>query len=90
LNAAPKTRSMKREPRKSSMEPLRSRGPTLTPMQARWASEEARRQIADHVPLRRIGTAADMAQATLFLLSEASSYITGIDLPADGGLLLRM
>jgi len=64
-------------------------GATLTPMQARWATEEIRRQVASHVPLKRIGTAEDMAQATLFLLSDASSYVTGIDLPVDGGLLLR-
>jgi NAD(P)-dependent dehydrogenase (short-subunit alcohol dehydrogenase family) len=65
-------------------------GPTLTPLQARWADdEEARRQIADYVPLKRIGTAQDMAQACLFLLSDAASFITGIDLVVDGGLLLR-
>ena len=64
-------------------------GPTLTPMQARWDSEEIRRQVADYVPLGRIGTAEDMAQAALFLLSDAASFITGIDMPVDGGVLLR-
>jgi 3-oxoacyl-[acyl-carrier protein] reductase len=58
-------------------------------MQARWDSEEIRRQVADYVPLGRIGTAADMAQAALFLLSDAAGFITGIDLPVDGGVLLR-
>lgn len=64
-------------------------GPTLTPLQARWDTEQVRREVADYVPLKRIGTAEDMAQACLFLLSDASSYITGIDLVVDGGLLLR-
>jgi NAD(P)-dependent dehydrogenase (short-subunit alcohol dehydrogenase family) len=64
-------------------------GPTMTPMQARWSTDEIRRQVAAYVPLKRIGTAGDMAQATLFLLSDAASYITGIDLPVDGGVLLR-
>ncbi len=65
-------------------------GPTLTPLQARWDNDEgARRGIADYVPLGRIGSAEDMAQACLFLFSDAASYITGIDLVVDGGLLLR-
>lgn len=64
-------------------------GPTLTPLQARWNTEQIRGQVADYVPLKRIGTAEDMANAALFLLSDGSSYITGIDLVVDGGLLLR-
>jgi len=64
-------------------------GPTLTPMQARWDSEDIRRQVADYVPMGRIGTAEDMAQAALFLLSDAAGFITGVDLPVDGGVLLR-
>jgi 3-oxoacyl-[acyl-carrier protein] reductase len=64
-------------------------GPTLTPLQARWDTAELRQQVADYVPLGRIGTARDMANAALFLLSEASAYITGIDLVVDGGVLLR-
>ncbi len=42
------------------------------------------------VPLGRIGTPQDMANAALFLLSDAASYITGIELAVDGGLLMRM
>lgn len=64
-------------------------GPTLTPLQARWNTEEVRRQVAEYVPLGRIGTAEDMANAALFLLSDAASFITGIDLVVDGGVLLR-
>jgi 3-oxoacyl-[acyl-carrier protein] reductase len=64
-------------------------GPTLTPLQARWATEEIRQQVSGYVPLKRIGTAEDMAQATMFLLSDAAGYITGIELAVDGGVLLR-
>ncbi|MFO0991283.1 MAG: SDR family oxidoreductase [Hyphomicrobiales bacterium] len=64
-------------------------GPTLTPLQARWDTKEVRQQVAEYVPLGRIGTAEDMANAALFLLSDAASFITGIDLVVDGGVLLR-
>jgi NAD(P)-dependent dehydrogenase (short-subunit alcohol dehydrogenase family) len=64
-------------------------GPTLTPLQARWDTVEVRRQVADFVPLQRIGTAGDMANAALFLLSDAASFITGVDLVVDGGVLLH-
>jgi 3-oxoacyl-[acyl-carrier protein] reductase len=64
-------------------------GPTLTPMQARWDSEEIQINVADQIPLKRLGTPEDMANTTLFLLSDEAGYITGIDIPVDGGLLLR-
>jgi NAD(P)-dependent dehydrogenase (short-subunit alcohol dehydrogenase family) len=38
------------------------------------------------IPLGRLGRAEEMAPAILFLASDDSSFITGIDLPADGGL----
>lgn len=64
-------------------------GPALTPLQARWSTEAIRSQVAEYVPLKRIGTAEDMADATLFLFSDAASFITGVELPVDGGCLLR-
>ncbi|TGT74470.1 SDR family oxidoreductase [bacterium M00.F.Ca.ET.159.01.1.1] len=65
-------------------------GMALTPLQARWDTEEKRAAVADYTPLGRIGTPQDMANAALFLLSDAASYITGIELAVDGGLLMRM
>lgn len=38
------------------------------------------------IPLGRQGTAWDVAHATVFLLSDAASYITAVTPPVDGGL----
>jgi 3alpha(or 20beta)-hydroxysteroid dehydrogenase len=37
------------------------------------------------VPLARAATTGDVAQAVLFLLSEESSYLSGLEIPVDGG-----
>jgi NAD(P)-dependent dehydrogenase (short-subunit alcohol dehydrogenase family) len=39
------------------------------------------------VPLGRMGTAWDVANAVLFLSSDESSFITGLEMPVDGGTL---
>jgi len=64
-------------------------GPSQTPMQGRWDSAEKVANVANHIPLGRVGTATDLANATLFLLSDGASFITGTDLIVDGGLLLH-
>lgn len=43
-------------------------------------------QIAASAPMRRIGRAADMAGAAIYLASPAASYVTGVVLPVDGGI----
>jgi len=64
-------------------------GPSLTPMQARWETDAQKSSVADYIPVKRLGTPQDMANTTLFLLSDEASFITGVDIPVDGGLLLR-
>lgn len=65
-------------------------GPVHTPMQARWDDNaEAQRSVANFVPLGRIGTVEDMAEACLFLLSDKASFITGTELVVDGGITAR-
>ena len=49
------------------------------------AFEENWRKTELVIPMGRIGAAEDIANATLFLASDESSYITGIALPVDGG-----
>jgi NAD(P)-dependent dehydrogenase (short-subunit alcohol dehydrogenase family) len=59
---------------------------TESPMQARWERDpEMRRKTAAGVPLGRVGTVEDMANACRFLLSDQASFITGTELLIDGG-----
>jgi NAD(P)-dependent dehydrogenase (short-subunit alcohol dehydrogenase family) len=57
-----------------------------TPM-VRAGPPELIESINARVPLRRLGTAAETAEAIRFLISDESAYITGVELPIDGGLL---
>ena len=42
-----------------------------------------------NIPLKRVGTADEVANAALFLLSDEASYITGVALPVDGGYVSK-
>ncbi|MEQ8666102.1 MAG: SDR family oxidoreductase [Rhodospirillales bacterium] len=65
-------------------------GPIYSPMQARWDNNDAAIQaINGFVPLGRVGQVEDISNAAMFLLSDKASYITGVDLPIDGGCLAR-
>ena len=53
--------------------------------------DEIRAQRDSMVPLRgKMGTAWDVAYASVFLHSEEASFITGAVLPVDGGQLTRI
>lgn len=62
-------------------------GPIETPMLDIRTAEENRRRL-QAVPMRRSGSAEEVARLVLFLLSEDSSYMTGSELAIDGGASL--
>ncbi|GAB4241086.1 MAG: SDR family NAD(P)-dependent oxidoreductase [Methyloligellaceae bacterium] len=49
-----------------------------------------RRERDAQVPLGAMGTAWDVAHAALFLASDEARYITGVELPVDGGFLRKI
>jgi NAD(P)-dependent dehydrogenase (short-subunit alcohol dehydrogenase family) len=63
-----------------------SPGHTLTPGLKNLIPEEAYSGIADTIPLARLGTPEDLGKAAVFLASDDSVYITGIELDVDGGV----
>lgn len=68
-----------------------SPGPIETPIFGRLGLPEdqigpATEGFKGMVPMARFGTPQEMASVALFLASDDSSYVTGIDLSADGGL----
>jgi NAD(P)-dependent dehydrogenase (short-subunit alcohol dehydrogenase family) len=65
-------------------------GPVLTAMLAAGMPEgsPAREAWVSRIPLRRMAAAEDVAQAVVFLASDAAAHITGTSLPVDGGQLL--
>jgi 2-deoxy-D-gluconate 3-dehydrogenase len=50
---------------------------------------ERRHAFQERIPMGRWGTPADLGGAAVFLSSPASSYVTGIVIPVDGGWLVR-
>jgi 3-oxoacyl-[acyl-carrier protein] reductase len=58
-------------------------GSTMSPMQTRWVGKED--DVAKSIPVGRVGTTQDQANACLFLLSDKASFITGAELLVDGG-----
>lgn len=68
---------------------LISAGAIATPRNAATlADPAARAAVLARIPAGRLGAAEDCAGAALFLCSDAAAYVTGADIPVDGGLAL--
>lgn len=69
-----------------------SPGLTNTPILARdigiaaAVRDQIARTFVAKIPMGRLGEAAEMAKAALYLASDDSSYVVGAELPVDGGL----
>lgn len=51
-------------------------------------SDEVKKTYSDNIPLKRFGSASEVAEAVAFLLSDHASYITGETLKINGGLYM--
>ncbi len=47
--------------------------------------EQALARLGETIPAGRVGTPEDVAQAVLYLASDAAGFLTGVALPVDGG-----
>jgi len=65
-------------------------GPVDTPMMERIASNEGqptRKDFEAVVPMRRYAAPKEIAETVAWLCSDQASYITGVSMPVDGGLV---
>ena len=61
---------------------------TLTPRVAALRTKEDVQRIASQIPLRRLATPEDSAQAMVFLASDAAAYLNGVALDVNGGRIM--
>jgi NAD(P)-dependent dehydrogenase (short-subunit alcohol dehydrogenase family) len=64
-------------------------GATDTPLNLRAYTPAVRRAYEERIPLGRIASPEEIADAAVFLASDAARYVTGHELLVDGGLVLN-
>jgi NAD(P)-dependent dehydrogenase (short-subunit alcohol dehydrogenase family) len=66
-----------------------SPGATDTPLNKVAYTPEVRRNYEHRIPLGRIASADEIAEPIVFLASDASRYVTGLEFVVDGGMILN-
>jgi NAD(P)-dependent dehydrogenase (short-subunit alcohol dehydrogenase family) len=64
-------------------------GAVDTQMNATAYTSQVRRTYEQRIPVGHIGSAGEVADAVLFLASDAARYVTGQELVVDGGLTIN-
>jgi 3(or 17)beta-hydroxysteroid dehydrogenase len=71
----------------NSVHPAFIEGPMVEAMLATTPdAEKARARMESAIPLRRMGTPAEIADLCVYLLSDESAFVTGAEFAIDGGL----
>jgi NAD(P)-dependent dehydrogenase (short-subunit alcohol dehydrogenase family) len=63
-----------------------SPGHIVTPGLDVLLDDKEQAKLLDRIPLNRMGTPDDLGKAAVFLASDDSAYVTGIELTVDGGV----
>jgi glucose 1-dehydrogenase len=64
-------------------------GAIKTPINtAAWSTPEAERELLRLIPYKRVGEVEDIGRAAVWLASDASDYVNGVNLYVDGGMTL--
>ncbi|MBO9658270.1 MAG: SDR family oxidoreductase [Chitinophagaceae bacterium] len=92
LNAVMKIAAKELAPRKIRVNAV-SPGPTQTEILNKLGLDDASRKglddwMIERIPLRKLGTAEDVARLVTYFSGEASSFITGAEVVIDGGMSL--
>jgi NAD(P)-dependent dehydrogenase (short-subunit alcohol dehydrogenase family) len=92
LNSIAKTAAAELAPRKIRVN-IVSPGPTKTEVMNKMGLDDAAlKQIHEHlidsIPLKKMGTAEDVAKMVVYLSGETASFVTGSDIVIDGGFTL--
>ena len=64
-------------------------GATDTPLNQHAYTPDVRKTYEERIPLARIASSAEVADAAVFLATDASRYINGAELVCDGGMILN-
>lgn len=72
--------------RSNSVHPVFIATPILDGLVQRYGREEAYAKLGRQVPLGHIGEPDDIAYAVLYLASDESKFVTGVELKVDGGI----